>query len=211
VKQVPVALKFAVGDKVIADPTLTCHKCVPCLDGWELQYPGLSFLGLPGGQDGGLSELVMVNKYKVHKLPGNIALGDAAMAKPLAVGLHAIRTARFNNQEWAQESILLIGAALVGYAVPENLLAHGARPKNIFISEPSEHKQRLLKLVGMRLLVSRGTGVEEPCIDLTQCMGADIAFICAGVPQAVGTAMSALRPRGTCINVAFGDQMLVLL
>jgi (R,R)-butanediol dehydrogenase/meso-butanediol dehydrogenase/diacetyl reductase len=203
VKQVPVGSKFTVGDKVIVDPTLTCHNCVPCSHGWESQCPGLSFLGLPGGPDGGLGELVTVNEYKLHKLPGNITLGDAALAEPLAVGLHAVRSAHVNGQEWRQKTILLFGAGPVGYAVLENLLAHGACPENIFVSEPSERKQRLLKAMGVRLLESKETGVEGQCLDLSQCMGADIAFICVGVSQAVGTAMSALRPRGTCINVAF--------
>ncbi|KAJ0416447.1 chaperonin 10-like protein [Aspergillus carlsbadensis] len=210
VKQVPVGSKFTVGDKVIVDPTLTCQNCVPCSHGWESQCPGLSFLGLPGGPDGGLGELVTVNEYKLHKLPGNIALGDAALAEPLAVGLHAVRSAHVNSQEWGQKTILLFGAGPVGYAVLENLLAHGACPENIFVSEPSKRKQRLLKAIGVRLLVSKETGVEGQCLDLTQCMGADIAFICVGVPQAVGTAMSALRPRGTCINVAFWGSKIEL-
>jgi threonine dehydrogenase-like Zn-dependent dehydrogenase len=155
-------------------------------------------VGLPGGPDGGLGELVTVNEYKLYKLPPTLALSDAALAEPLAVGLHAVRTAYVNSQEWAHKSILLFGAGPVGYAVLENLLAHGALPENIFVSEPSERRQRFLKGIGLGLVDSKGTG-----LDLAQCMGADVALICVGVPHAVGTAMAALRPRGTCINVAF--------
>lgn len=203
VKKAASGSKFTAGDKVIVDPTLTCHDCLPCSNGWESQCPTLSFLGLPGGQAGGLSELVTVQEYKLHKLPGNISLADAALAEPLAVGHHAVRTANVSDAEWEEKRILLLGGGPVGYAVLENLLAFGARPGNILVSEPAQQRRQLLQATGVRLLVLEQKDIEAQCVDFTQGIGVDIAFVCVAAPQALGTAMSAVRPRGTCVNVAF--------
>ncbi|KAJ5772511.1 hypothetical protein N7520_003040 [Penicillium odoratum] len=204
VKDVVKGSSLKIGDKVIVDPTQTCETCFCCLNGWGPQCPKLSFIRFPSGKGGGsLNELVTVEESKLLKLPDNIAFKDAALAEPLAVGLHAMRKAELPDENWPQQTIVVIGGGPVGYAVLLNLLAFGADPDRIIVSEPTELRRNGLKTLGVHVVSPEKDDVGKFSQELTQGEGFDIAFDCAGVTQSAATAMATLRPQATYINVAF--------
>ncbi|KAJ5638205.1 hypothetical protein N7490_008084 [Penicillium lividum] len=203
VKDVGKGSSLKIGDKVIVDPTQTCETYFCCLNGWGSQCPKLSFIGFPGGKGGGgLSELVTAEESKLHKLPDNIAFEDAALAEPLAVGLHAVRKAELPDENWSQQTIPVIGGGPVGYAVLLNLLAFGTDPDRIMVSEPTELRRNGLKTLGVHVVSPEKDDIGKFSKELTEGEGFDIAFDCAGVTQSAATAMATLRPRATYINVA---------
>ncbi|OGE55099.1 hypothetical protein PENARI_c005G11846 [Penicillium arizonense] len=203
VKEVPLGSNLTVGDKVIVNPTLTCESCVCCSSGWGSQCPKLKFIGFTGGPGGGLSEFVAVQEYKLHKVPEHFELEYAALAEPLAVGLHAVRKAAVRLDDWPHKMVLLLGGGPVGYAVLENMIALGADPNNIIISEPEDGRHKLLNSFGVQVLSPTKDNIGTACKTMTKSKGIDIAFDCAGKTGSAAAAMALLRPRGTYINVAF--------
>ncbi|KAL2823602.1 chaperonin 10-like protein [Aspergillus cavernicola] len=198
------------GDRVVTNPTLTCEECFCCWSGWEPQCPKLLFIGLPGGHGGGLSEFVTVQESKLHKIPDNIGFESAALVEPLAVGLHAVRKAEVDDKDWGRKTVLILGGGPVGYAVLANLMAAGADPGRLLVTEPTERRLKSLQSFGVRVLSPDKDDIVKACKELSQGEGVEVAFDCAGKTESAGTAMSAMRPRGTYINVAFWGSNLIV-
>lgn len=205
VKAVPEGSKFEVGDRVVADPSLTCGKCFCCRQGWTSQCSLLGFVGL-SGSNGGLSETVGVDEGKLYKIPDGLETKFAALCEPLSVARHALRKANVSDDEWKNKTVLILGGGPVGYATIVNLCAFGVKSENIFISEPTTKRREMLQKFGHTVLNPIAEDVGERCMTLTGGDGVDVVFDCAGILKALEDGIRAIKPRGTYVNVAIWMQ-----
>src|SRR3954471_16166593 len=99
---------FAVGDRVAAGAGVWCGECPRCREGrtnlcWRYTTLGLNV-------DGGMAEFVAASEQMLAVLPDGISLDIAALAQPLAVGLHAARRAGVTDGD----RVVIIGAGAIG-------------------------------------------------------------------------------------------------
>jgi (R,R)-butanediol dehydrogenase/meso-butanediol dehydrogenase/diacetyl reductase len=124
---------------------------------------------------GGFAEYVKTGALETLRLPDKLALENAALIEPLAVGLHAVRVARLQ----AGQRVLITGAGPIGLAVALWARTLGAR--DVVISEFAESRRALATKLG-------ATGVVDPSGDLleqfTDTSGGepDMIFECVGAP-----------------------------
>lgn len=98
------AQQFSVGDRVAAMPIIGCGACRYCLAGapaWCVSI-GYTF--------GGYAEYARVSAVTAIRLPAKLGSADAALAEPLAIGLHGVASARM--QPGAH--VLVQGAGPIG-------------------------------------------------------------------------------------------------
>lgn len=185
-----------VGDLVAIRPSLYDGTCEACVAGHTnvCQYWG--WLGIHA--NGGLAESAVVEEKTVFRLPQGTSPEISALVEPLAVGWHATRLVRDLTPT---STALITGGGPIGCAVYFALRAQGLT--RIVISEVSQARRDLLTSLGAEHVVSpTETDVAAKVRELSGGRGAHAAFECAGLPVTLSTALDALRPRGTIVNVA---------
>jgi 2-desacetyl-2-hydroxyethyl bacteriochlorophyllide A dehydrogenase len=191
---------FTVGQNVVVQPNLYCRKCEACKAGFENVCENVGFLGLAGG-GGGLSDSVVVPESMVLKLPDNVPLDVGALVEPLAVAWHAISAAPVTPDS----VVLVLGGGPIGLAIVQCLVAKGT--KKIIVSEVSSARQRFAREFGAHhVLCPKTYDVVQMSKALSGRDGPDVVFDCAGVPASLTTACTAVRARGTVVNVAIWEK-----
>jgi threonine dehydrogenase-like Zn-dependent dehydrogenase len=187
---------FRKGQHVSIQPTIYCGSCGACaLDLKNVCYKG-GFVGL-SGFGGGLSDACVVPADYVLPLPQNIPLDVAALIEPLAVGWHAVTQSPLKKDS----NILILGGGPIGIAVIQALRARGCG--QILVSELSASRQKFAKQFGADVILDpRKDDIVQKAHDLTDGLGVDIVFDCAGVAVGLEAACKAVKIRGTVVNVA---------
>lgn len=187
---------FAVGQQVAVRPSIYCDNCQACSAGVENVCYNGGFIGLSGG-GGGLSDSVVVPEAAVFGLPDNVSLDVGALVEPLSVAWHAISAAPLREDS----VVLILGAGPIGLAIIQCLIS--LKTSNIIVSEVSKVRQEFARTFGARHIIDP---ISEDVItkskELSGSDGPDVVFDCAGVPASLTTACSAIKVRGTVVNVA---------
>jgi len=184
-----------VGDNVVVEPYIIDPKESTEPGSNYHITPGMGFIGL-SGRGGGLGEKISVERRWVHPI-GDIALDEAALIEPLAVGYHA-----FVRSDAKSGDIALIGGAgPIGLLTAAVLKANGL---TVIMSEPSEiRRQKALDTgVADHGLNPAEVDVVEEVKRLSGGSGADVAFECSSVQVVLDTLFDAIRPGGVIVVVA---------
>jgi (R,R)-butanediol dehydrogenase/meso-butanediol dehydrogenase/diacetyl reductase len=102
--------------------------------------------------------------------------------------------------EWERKTVLILGGGPVGIATIYVLRFLGC--KAIIVSEPTATRAAQNKKVANHVFNPLITDVAKECRDLTDGVGVDVVFDCAGIQAGLDAGMDALRHRGTYMNVA---------
>ena len=102
------------GDRVCVEPLLYCGACEYCLAGSYQLCPQRTLLGV--GAPGGFAEFVTVPARIVYRLPDGVGFALGALAEPLAVAVHGLRTAASISEGVApgRERVAVLGAGTIG-------------------------------------------------------------------------------------------------
>lgn len=191
---------FAIGDRVVVQPTISCGTCAACDAGIENVCYNGGFIGLSGG-GGGLSDSVVVPERAIIRLPDNVPLDVGALVEPLSVAWHAISAAELKTDS----VVLILGGGPIGLAIVQCL--RSLDMKKIIMSEVSTSRQRFAREFGAHhVLNPKSNDVVAVSKELSGRDGPDIVFDCAGVPASLTTACNAVRARGTVVNVAIWEK-----
>lgn len=185
------------GDLVAVRPSLYDGTCEACAAGHTNVCQVWGWLGIHAS--GGLAEAAVVEAKTVFRLPPGTTPELAALVEPLSVGWHATRLARDLTDK---STALIIGGGPIGCAVYLALRAQGLT--RIVVSEVTQARRDMLASLGAdRVLSPADTDVVAAVRELSGGgRGAHAVFECAGLPATLSTALAALQPRGTIVNVA---------
>ncbi len=188
----PRAEGFAVGDRVVAQPTYWCGTCPPCTRGLTHLCQTVAFHGI-NAAGGGLSEVTVLPAASLHLLPDRLSLAQGALIEPLAVARHAVVRGEVDPVSFA----LVLGAGPIGISVALNLKAVGV--ERIVITDTSQSRRAIARHLGFSVLDPAREDVAAAVLGMTQRAGADAVFECAGAAATVETAMSCIAARGRVI------------
>lgn len=137
---------------------------------------------------GGMSEFITLRHDMIRVLPASLSLRRAALAEPLAVGLHGINLAG----GVAGKSVLVSGSGPIGLLAAAAALAGGAREVvcSDVLPGPLERAQRL----GVH-------GILRVPDDEIPTQAFDVVLECSGVPAAVNAGLAAGRRAGTYVQL----------
>lgn len=178
-----------VGTRVVADPCLRCGVCRWCVRGeYHVCAKGGS-IGLAA--DGGLAPLVRVPLVELHPVPDSVSDQHAALAEPLAVGLHAARRCGIT----AGDSVLVLGAGPIGLAALIGARLSGAG--RVFVSEPNPARAEVARTMGATEVFDPATDdVRAEVFTRTGRIGPDAAIDGTGMPVAIELGLRSLRRGG---------------
>ncbi len=192
---------ISVGDRVTAVPLSVCGRCPRCIDGMgHLCETGLSesiAYGLPGA----FAEFVRVPDAVLGKnvlvIPDSVSDAAAAMVEPMAVALHAARSASPDPSDTA----VVIGLGSIGLNVVQMLKALGAG--RVIGVDVSDSRLALARELGATEVIDGRT--TDPLEAVRRLTGvgvggvgarADIVVEASGIGSLLDAAVSMTRAAG---------------
>jgi L-iditol 2-dehydrogenase len=185
---------FAPGQRVTVEPSLVCGHCYNCTLG---RYNICEQLEVIGCQTtGSMGEYITVPAAKAILLPDDITWDQAALAEPLAVGVHAVRVAQISPGA----DVLILGAGTIGLMTLQAAKAMGAG--RVMVTDLRQDR------LSLALKLGADEGVDPTTTDLAirleESFGpqrADVIIECVGVAATAREAIRVAR-KGTRIVLA---------
>jgi 2-desacetyl-2-hydroxyethyl bacteriochlorophyllide A dehydrogenase len=180
-----------VGDRVVCEGFLPCHRCRRCRRGQTQWCEHIEALGFT--RPGGYAELVSVPERIVHRLPMHVSFEAGVLVEPASVVLHGIEKA----QPVPGEAVGVIGVGTLGalaiklvqlYA-PARIVAYGIREEELEFAR---------NLGASEVVPVRGPGTPDPELDLV--------IETAGSPAAVELAAQLCRPAGRAVLLGIAGE-----
>lgn len=197
----PGVVGLREGDRVAVNPSNPCGACVYCARGDAQHCLDMRFWGsamrMPHVQGGFRRRLVCAAGQCVP-VGDRVSMGEAAMAEPLAVALHAVAQAG----EVRGRRVLVTGFGPIGAVVL--LAARHAGAGEVVVTEVVEEPLAMARRLGAAAAVNVAAEREALAAEERDKGQFDLAFECSGNPRALAQAIACVRPRGTIVQVGIG-------
>jgi L-idonate 5-dehydrogenase len=194
---------LAKGQLVAVSPSRPCGGCKFCLEGLPNQCLNMRFYGsampFPHIQ-GAFREVLVADASQCVDATG-LTPGEAAMAEPLAVTLHA--TTRAGGM--LGKRVLVTGCGPIG--VLSILAARRAGAAEIVATDLSDFTLGLAAQVGADRVINTGTSPDSLAAYSADKGHFDVLYECTGVAAALAGGIAALRPRGVILQLGLGGDM----
>jgi len=195
--------QFRVGDRVCVYPLIPCHQCFYCQIGEYTLCRNYDFLG--SRCNGGFAEYTVAPASNLIKLPDQVSYAVGAMTEPLAVALHAVRTAAVSPVA----TVAVLGCGPIGMMVAWWARLSGAH--RVFVTDVDRRKLCQARADGFPdALDARQGAIVASVLAETEKLGVDVAFEAAGVPETVLQAIEVTRPLGRVIIIGNPSQDVTL-
>ncbi len=194
------------GDMVAINPSRPCGECSYCAKGYFNHCLHMRFYGsampFPHVQ-GAFRQHLLVDEAQCELVSGNVTAGEAAMAEPLSVCLHAVKQAG----EVKGARVLVAGCGPIGALCV--MAAKDAGAGEIVVSDLADQALGFASQIGAdrTINVSQGGEVLTPFMENKGYF--DICIEASGSEQALQAALGVVRPRGTIVQLGLGGDMSV--
>lgn len=186
--------EFEVGDRVTGDCIQGCGKCYYCMRNKPNLCRSLVTTGLY--VHGSFAEYFVGPVDIFYKIPDAVSDEIAALMEPLEVAFHAVRQGRLQ----LGDSVAIVGAGAIGCGVV--LAAKAAGASKIYVSEYSNKRRETALEMGATAVINpANSNALEIIQDLTNGLGADVTFDCAGNQDSIMLATSFARWGGISVIV----------
>lgn len=164
-----------IGKRVGVFPLIPCGTCISCKNKRYEMCKSYSYLG--SREHGGFAEYVSVPAWNLIELDSRVTMEQAAMLEPMAVAVHAIRSAKVS----ADDSVAVCGAGTIGLFVAMFLKEIGCH--NIFVIGNKVFQKQLVEQFGIpdeNYCDINKENVVMWITGQTKGSGVDIFFECVG-------------------------------
>lgn len=194
---------FAVGQLVAVSPSRPCGTCTFCHEGLPNHCLDMRFYGsampFPHIQ-GAFREQLVAEASQCVDATG-LTPGEAAMAEPLAVTLHATGRAG----DILGKRVLVTGCGPIGALAI--LAARRAGAAEIVATDLSDFTLGLASRIGAGRTINTGTAPDALAAYADGKGYFDVLFECTGVAAALAAAIPVMRPRGVILQLGLGGDM----
>ena len=219
VEEAGASAGVANGQRVVLDPIISCavrglDPCPGCLDGnpalcrraadGDLS-PGM-LIGFCRDLPGGWSEGMLAHASQLHPVPEQLSDETAALAEPLACGLHAVLAKPPADGERA----LVIGGGAIGLGTLTALrMVAPATETTIVVRHPVQAELAAQMGAGHVVMDRDGEGPRRAAVELagareyrplaggpTLTGGFELVYDCAGTAASLDAAQRVTAPRG---------------
>lgn len=195
---------LAPGMRVAVNPSRACGHCRFCTEGMQNQCLDMRFMGsamrVPHIQ-GGFRETVAVDASQCVPIADVLTMGEAAMAEPLAVCLHAAKQAG----SVLGKQVLITGAGPIGALCV--LVARLAGAARIVVTDVADEPLKIVAKISaddVINVVKNGAALERYSKDKGTF---DVLFEASGNQTALASALDVLRPGAVIVQLGLGGQM----
>lgn len=185
-------------EKIAINPSQPCGSCDFCDEANFQHCVNMRFLGsartVPHVQ-GGFRELIVINQKQCHKIKPEVSLAEAACAEPLAVCLHAANQAG----DLADKRVMVTGAGPIGSLCVAVAALRGA--SEIIVTDLQDFTLSVAQRMGATKTFNVSKSKSTTFVECDDSNNFDVIFECSAAEPAIHTAIQAVRPRGTIIQV----------
>jgi L-iditol 2-dehydrogenase len=195
------------GDRVIAEQIVPCDRCRYCRAG---QYWMCEVHNIFGFQrvvaDGGMAEYMRLPPTaRVHRIPAEISLDDAAIIEPLACAIHTVQRGDIQ----LADVVVIAGAGPIGLMMVQ--VAHLKTPRKLVVIDPVAERRQLAREFGADVVIDP---INENALrivqDLTEGYGCDVYIEATGSPIGVTQGLDLVRKLGRFVEFSvFGKDTAV--
>lgn len=199
----PEVTGLAEGQLVAVSPSRPCHDCRYCHSAQFNHCLNMRFYGsaMPFPHIQGAFRQVLVADAAQCAPADGLSPGEAAMAEPLAVCLHATRRAG----PMLGKSVLVTGCGPIGALCI--LAARRAGADLIVATDLSDFTLGLAEQAGADVTLNMGKGLEGLAPYEADKGRFDVLFECSGAEVALAGAIPVMRPGGTIMQLGLGGDM----
>jgi L-idonate 5-dehydrogenase len=193
------------GQLVAVSPSRPCGACEYCHEGAQNHCLNMRFYGsaMPFPHIQGAFRELLVADAAQCAIADGLTAAEAAMAEPLAVVLHAAKQAG----DLMGKRVLVTGCGPIGLLAV--IVAKAAGAVEIVATDITDFTTDMARKVGAE--VAHNVGKTPDALDAyTGDKGHfDVLFECTGVAAVVGSAVPALRPGATMVQLGLGGDMVL--
>ncbi|MGJ4930021.1 L-idonate 5-dehydrogenase [Bradyrhizobium sp. HKCCYLS2038] len=192
------------GIRVAVNPSLPCGTCAYCREGLRNQCLDMRFMGSamrdPHVQ-GGFREYVTVDAAQAVPIAPQLSLGEAAMAEPLSVCLHAAHQAG----SLLGKRVLVTGCGPIGAL--SILVARYGGAAEIVATDVAEAPLAVARTLGASQALN--VAAEPTALDPWRAGKGtfDVLFEASGNQAALRGALDVMRPGGVIVQLGLGGEM----
>lgn len=194
---------LAKGQRVAVSPSRPCHRCIYCYEAKYNHCLNMRFYGsampFPHIQ-GAFRQSLVAEAWQCAPADG-LTSGEAAMAEPLAVCLHAVKRAG----PLLGKSVLVTGAGPIGTLCI--LAARRAGADRIVVTDLSAFTLDLAQSAGADETINIASSPDALDKFSADKGSFDVLFECTGVAKALVDAIPAMRPQGVVVQLGLGGDM----
>ncbi len=192
-----------LGQLVAVSPSRPCLKCQYCLKAEFNHCLNMRFYGsaMPFPHIQGAFRQVLVADASQCAPADGLTPGEAAMAEPLAVCLHAVGRAG----PLLGKSVLVTGCGPIGILCI--LAARRAGADLIVATDLSDFTLGMARGAGADVTVNTGENAATLAVYAKDKGSFDVLFECSGAAPALIAAIDTMRPRGTIVQLGLGGDM----
>ena len=198
---------LTIGQLVSVSPSRPCNDCEFCLEGSQNHCLNMKFYGsampFPHIQ-GAFRETLIAEDYQCIPADG-LSAGEAAMAEPLAVCLHAINQAG----NIFGKKVLITGSGPIGTLCVLSTRRAGA--EEIVVTDISDNALSFSNAVGADKIINTMKNYDELEQFQTGKGSFDVAIECSGSASGINDAIKSLKPKGTLVQLGLGGDILMPL
>ena len=182
-----------VGEKVTANPMLSCGKCEYCRADLDKYCSNIE--GIGHDIDGGYAEYLRMPKHgidtgKLISVPDTISPEELIFLEPLGCCINAMRETIFDK------SVAILGAGPIGLMFAQLTRRAGLRT---FVLEPLAHRRNTADAVGANATFDITSEQVETLIDQTDGGVDTVISATVNDQRAIDLAFKVVR-RGGCVN-----------
>lgn len=199
---------LTIGQLVAVSPSRPCNVCKFCLEGMQNQCLNMRFYGsaMPFPHIQGAFRQVLNADASQCAVADGLTAGEAAMAEPLAVCLHA--TKRAGNM--VGKTVLVTGCGPIG--ILSILCARRAGADMIVATDLSDFTLDIARKSGADHIINMAK-TPDGLAAFTPNKGTfDVLFECSGAAPALTAGIHAMRPGGAIMQLGLsGDMTLPMM
>ena len=192
-----------VGQLVAVSPSRPCQDCRYCHEGAQNHCLNMRFYGsaMPFPHIQGAFQQWIVADAAQCAVADGLTAGEAAMAEPLSVVLHAAKMAG----PLTGKRVLVTGCGPIGLLAI--LVARAAGAGEIVATDITDFTLEMARKIGADT-VHNVSGDADALNQYAADKGHfDVLFECTGVAPVVASTIPALRPRATMVQLGLGGDM----
>ncbi|XID91930.1 zinc-binding dehydrogenase [Paenibacillaceae bacterium WGS1546] len=198
-KLAPDADGLRAGDKVIANPLISCGSCDRCRIGRGNICRNRQIAGIH--RPGAFADYVAVPAANLYRVPAEMDPNLASLAEPLAVCIHAVKLGL-----GPYEDLMIYGAGPIGLLTLQAARTMGAN--RVLVVDRQPERLAFAALLGAETAVP--DQADETVQSLFGARGIDKVVDCVGVQATREQAIRTVNPGGTIVAVGLGQDVSML-
>lgn len=187
-----------ISKRIACGAGVSCGECTRCKEGRTNLCDHYYTLGL--SIHGGLAEYAVAPKNICVPIPENVSDEDAALAQPLAVGIHGMRRSGVKSGD----RVVLLGVGAIGSFVCVALQSIGVE---IIAMDIDQKRLETAKQLGATSTILIPTDLTPETIKNYLPQAADVVFETSGAPGAAARALAITKMGGTLMLMGLNKSL----